>query len=238
MQEALELRGSKLSKKIIPDPAKAEPVAEAKAEAEAKVVREEAAKPRQPGETEIIVDDVTGKSWTFTLPSAEQYRRVMGKRYVSIGEHVVMQHSPQLRTLMQECIEPKFELDKMLPGELSWLERQFWLFLRKDRRLYDAPDLDTKNLKPHDVLKLKSPFTGRLFSVLIPSAAEFSTVLPRLPEDRIDTSTGDVIIELSALDTLLDTYMDPALRNVSAQMTPMELEWLELTVYTFFHFLR
>jgi hypothetical protein len=190
-------------------------------------------RPRKPGDTETIVDTTTGTGYTFTLPSAQRYKTVMRRRFYRWGESVVLESNPRLHTLMQECISPK-------PGEdyalLSWLSTQFQIFLKKDEQLYDTNITDAlAEVKPGKSVMLKSPFTGREYHLLIPTASEVLRVLPS-EEQRIEADTGDILIELSAYDALLERYCAPAITDkLLEELVPQELEWLELALYLFLH---
>lgn len=193
-----------------------------------------------PASGEPVINPQTGKpvvvtreqSYTFTLPGADKYARIMGRRFVIWGTDFVMQKTPRLRALMMECIDPKPAPDTPNYVIESLLSR-FWVFLRQDQPDPSVTlDLETPR-KPHDVVNLKSPFTGNIFALFIPTAAELQRVLPQT-EERADLETGDTKVELSIYDAFLDKYLDPPLtpQNMAA-MLPAELEWLEFAVYLF-----
>jgi hypothetical protein len=208
----------------VPEPAPAPPSSSSS---------ESVKRPRKPGDTETIVDATTGTAYTFTLPSAQRYKTVMRRRFYRWGESVVLESSPRLYTLMQECISPK-------PGEdyalLSWLATQFQIFLRKDETLYETNITEAlASVKPGKSVMVKSPFTGREYYLLIPTASEVLRVLPS-EEQRIEADTGDILIELSAYDALLERYCAPAITDrLLEELVPQELEWLELALYLFLH---
>lgn len=195
-------------------------------------------KARKPGDTETIFDEKTGQTWTFTLPNASEYARLMGRRFMRVGTVFSLVKTPRLRTLMQEYVSPKPDFSQMLEGDEDWLTNQFWAFLNRDTSLNPEEDAKlfehlNKPVKVHEQVQVRSSVTGNVYVFFMPSAAEVRRLLPN-KEDRIDLDTGETLIDLSENDVLLAQYMDPPLTEENkANMIPRELEWLEFAFYLF-----
>lgn len=190
--------------------------------------------PRKPGATTTVHDPDTGKTWTFILPDAEKYTRILGRRFATLGTPS-LSYTPRWSALLLECVSPKPDLNKISNPEKEWLVRQLRIFIGNEPRVCESNLAEAlqKQTKPHEVIEFRSPFTGVQYALFIPTAAELDQYLPKV-EDILDDETGNVKIELSVYDNALSQYLDPRLTpEYMKQITPTELEFLEWAAYFF-----